>query len=289
VDRRRGYTDAVPGEILIRQLEYLVALAREQHFGKAAAASYVSQPALSAAIRKLEVELGVTIVQRGHRFVGFTPEGGRVVGWAHRILAERDALRDDLNRMRGGLTATLRIGAIPTAVPATPMLTAPFCDRHPQARVTIAVLPSREITRIQEGQDMTDKAAENVIQEWAAGWSTLGAPEQFVSLFAEDCVYEDVAAGVALKGKEEVRGFHEESHVAFPDFTVELTSRAVSGNSAHAQWTMTGTHLGLLFGVPPTGKKISVRGVSVFELRDDKVQTCSDYYDKSTLLGQLGM
>lgn len=137
----------MPGEILIRQLEYLAALAREQHFGRAAAACYASQPALSAAIRKLETELGVTIVRRGHRFGGFTPEGERVVGWAHRILAERDALRADLDRMRGGLTATLRIGAIPTAVPATAMLTEPFCARHPLAHVTVEELSSREITR----------------------------------------------------------------------------------------------------------------------------------------------
>jgi DNA-binding transcriptional LysR family regulator len=137
----------VPGDILIRQLEYLAALAREQHFGRAAAACHASQPALSAAIRKLEHELGVTIVQRGHRFAGFTPEGLHVVGWAHRILAERDALRSDLERMRHGLTNTLRIGAIPTAVPTTPLLTDPFRAHHPQASVRIEVLSSQEILR----------------------------------------------------------------------------------------------------------------------------------------------
>ena len=137
----------MPGDIQIRQLEYLVALAREQHFGRAAAACHASQPALSTALRKLETELGVTIVQRGHRFSGFTPEGLRVVGWANRILAERDDLRNDLDRMRHGLVATVRIGAIPTAVPATSLLTAPFCDRHPLARVRIEVLSSREIVR----------------------------------------------------------------------------------------------------------------------------------------------
>lgn len=137
----------MPGDILIRQLEYLVALAREQHFARAAASCHASQPALSAAVRKLETELGVTIVQRGHRFAGFTPEGGRVVGWAHRILAERDALRSDLDRMRGGLTATLRIGAIPTAIPATSLLTEVFYARHPRARVRIEALTSREIVR----------------------------------------------------------------------------------------------------------------------------------------------
>ena len=129
----------------MRQLEYLVALAHEHHFGRAAAACHASQPALSAAVRKLEAELGVTIVQRGHRFAGFTAEGRQVVGWAHRILAERDALRSDLGRMRGGLTTTLRIGAIPTAVPATAFLTDALRARHPRARVGIEILSSREI------------------------------------------------------------------------------------------------------------------------------------------------
>lgn len=142
-----GYGVAVSGDVLIRQLEYLVALAREQHFGRAAAACHASQPALSTAIRKLEVQLGVTIVQRGRRFDGLTPEGRRVVGWAHRILAERDGLRTDLDRMREGFSATVRIGAIPTAVPATPLLTAPLASRHPLARVRIEVLSSRDIVR----------------------------------------------------------------------------------------------------------------------------------------------
>jgi len=137
----------VTGDVLIRQLEYLVALAREQHFGRAARACHVSQPALSAAIRKLEHELDVTIVQRGQRFGGLTTEGRRVVGWAHRILAERDGLRTDLHQMRDGLSATLRIGAIPTAIPATPLITARFGAAHPRARVRIEALPSREIAR----------------------------------------------------------------------------------------------------------------------------------------------
>lgn len=137
----------MPGDVQIRQLEYLVALAHEQHFGRAAAACHASQPALSAAVRKLETALGVTIVQRGQRFAGFTPEGRKVVGWAHRILAERDALRSDLGRMGEGLTATLRIGAIPTAVPATALLTDAFRARHPHARVRVEAFSSREIGR----------------------------------------------------------------------------------------------------------------------------------------------
>ncbi|WP_236796977.1 LysR family transcriptional regulator [Amycolatopsis sp. GM8] len=131
--------------MLLRQLEYLVALARERHFARAAEACHVSQPSLSAAIRKLERELGVPIVHRGRRFAGLTPEGERVLLWAHRILAERDALRHDLSTMRANLTGVLRIGAIPTALTATPLLTAPFCERHPHVRISVESLSSREI------------------------------------------------------------------------------------------------------------------------------------------------
>ncbi|MCO1578445.1 LysR family transcriptional regulator [Crossiella sp. SN42] len=131
--------------MLLRQLEYLVALARERHFGRAAAACHVSQPSLSSAIRALEKELGTPLVDRGRKFDGLTAEGERVLLWAHRILAERDALQDELTEMRQGLTGTVRIGAIPTALTAVSLLTAPFCQRHPHARVSIRSLSSRDI------------------------------------------------------------------------------------------------------------------------------------------------
>ncbi len=131
--------------MLLRQLEYLSALAREGHFGRAAEACHVSQPALSAAIRKLEAELDVQIVQRGQRFEGFTPEGKQVLLWAHRILAEQDALRHELASMRGGLSGVLRIGAIPTAQTIASLLTTPMFEDHPQVRVSIESLSSREI------------------------------------------------------------------------------------------------------------------------------------------------
>ncbi|MET9482288.1 LysR family transcriptional regulator [Streptomyces sp. NPDC006638] len=133
--------------MLLRQLEYLVALARERHFARAAASCYVSQPSLSAAIRKLERELDVPIVRRGRRFEGLTPEGERVLLWAHRILAERDALRHELSAMHGGLAGTLRMGAIPTALTAASLLTTPFVERHPQARVSLDSLSSRDINQ----------------------------------------------------------------------------------------------------------------------------------------------
>ncbi|MEU9456869.1 LysR family transcriptional regulator [Streptomyces sp. NPDC048277] len=131
--------------MLLRQLEYLVALARERHFARAAAACYVSQPSLSAAIRRLEHELDVSIVRRGRRYEGLTPEGEVVLVWAHRILAERDALQQELSALRGGLTGTLRLGVVPTALPVASLLTTPFCERHPRAAVTLQSLSSEEI------------------------------------------------------------------------------------------------------------------------------------------------
>ncbi|MFH8462948.1 LysR substrate-binding domain-containing protein [Streptomyces sp. NPDC017991] len=130
----------------LRQLEYLVALARERHFVRAAAACHVSQPSLSAAIRRLEHELNVPIVRRGRRYEGLTPEGEVVLAWAHRILAEGDALRQELSALGDGLTGTLRLGVVPTALPAVSLLTTPFCDRHPRAGVSIESLSSADIT-----------------------------------------------------------------------------------------------------------------------------------------------
>ena len=135
------------GEVAIQQLEYLVALARERHFGRAASACHVSQPTLSVAIRRLEHELDIVIVLRGQRFEGFTVEGQRVVTWAHRILAERNELLADVERMRGGLTVTARIGAVPTSVPASPLVTSRFLERYPGARVRVESMSSREIAR----------------------------------------------------------------------------------------------------------------------------------------------
>ncbi|NLU75672.1 LysR family transcriptional regulator [Streptomyces sp. HNM0575] len=133
--------------MLLRQLEYLVALAREEHFARAAAACFVSQPSLSAGIRKLESDLDVPLVQHGARFEGLTPEGERVLRRARRILSERDALQQELAEMRGQLTGTLRLGAIPTAMTVASLLTTPFCERHRQVTVGLESLSSRDIMR----------------------------------------------------------------------------------------------------------------------------------------------
>ncbi|MER5708697.1 LysR family transcriptional regulator [Streptomyces sp. NPDC002122] len=134
--------------MLFRQLEYLVALSRERHFARAAQACHVSQPALSEAVRKLEEELDVPLVLRGRAYEGLTPEGERIVVWARRILADRDALTSEVGALRGGLGGRIRIGAVPTASGAVARLTAPFCLAHPLVTVEVrADLSSEDVLR----------------------------------------------------------------------------------------------------------------------------------------------
>jgi DNA-binding transcriptional LysR family regulator len=123
--------------VLFRQLEYFVALARERHFARAAAVCYVSQPALSEAIRKLEQELNVPLIRRGHAFEGLTPEGERLVLWARRILADQDALKQEAMALQAGLTGQIRLGVVPAASTTATLLMGPFCAAHPMARVRL--------------------------------------------------------------------------------------------------------------------------------------------------------
>lgn len=137
--------------MLLRQMEYLVALAHEQHFGRAAQACHVTQPALSAGIRKLESELRVQIVERGQRFAGLTAEGAEVLQWAQRMIAEREQLHSTLSGMRGGLTGVLRLGAIPTVLAVASLVTTPLRLRHPMVRFCLESMSSAEIaTRLND-------------------------------------------------------------------------------------------------------------------------------------------
>lgn len=133
---------------MFRKYVYLMALARERHFGRAAAACNVSQPTLSNAIRQLEEDLGIPIVERGQRFQGFTPQGQQVLKHARRILAVQEEMNQDLRAAAGAeLTGHLRIGVIPTALPSVAHLLGPFARRFPSVRTTMTSYSSRGIQR----------------------------------------------------------------------------------------------------------------------------------------------
>ena len=134
----------------IGQLQYLVALAREKHFTRAAKACHVTQPTLSGRIRQLEQELGVPIVERGQRFIGFTPDGERVLKWAHTILDNWTALQNDIAQRRdvqGALRGHLSVGVIPSALPMAALMAKAIQARHPEVELTILSHSSIDILR----------------------------------------------------------------------------------------------------------------------------------------------
>lgn len=123
--------------MLLTQLEYFVAVAREEHFGRAAAACFVSASALSEAIRKLETELGVPLVRRGRAYEGLTSEGEAVLVWARRMIADHRSLKDEVHSALGRMTGIVRVGVIPSGVSLAARLLAEVCAAHPELRVRL--------------------------------------------------------------------------------------------------------------------------------------------------------
>ncbi len=139
---------------MIDKLEFLLALAREQHFGRAAEACGVTQPTLSAGIKHLEDSFGVLLVNRGSRFQDFTREGDRVLDWARRIIGDTRAMRQEMSVLRYGLTGRLRIAAIPTALPVVASLTTPYRAKHPGVQFTILSRTSAQILTLLENLEI---------------------------------------------------------------------------------------------------------------------------------------
>jgi DNA-binding transcriptional LysR family regulator len=132
---------------LIDKLEFLIALARERHFGRAAEVCGVTQPTLSSGLKQLEESLNTLLVIRGSRFEGFTPEGERALEWARRIVGDSRAMRQDLDALKHGLTGEIRIAAIPTALPMVSTLTTPYRASHPNVHFTILSRTSIDVLR----------------------------------------------------------------------------------------------------------------------------------------------
>lgn len=133
---------------MIDKLEFLLALARERHFARAAEACGVTQPTLSAGVKQLEETLGVLLVHRGSRFREFTPEGERVLNWARRIVGDARAMREEVQALKHGLAGRLHIAAVPTAVAMIERLTTPYRERHPNVQFTVLSRTSEDVLRL---------------------------------------------------------------------------------------------------------------------------------------------
>jgi DNA-binding transcriptional LysR family regulator len=135
---------------MLEKFEFLIALARERHFRRAAEQCGVTQPTLSAGIKALEETFGAALVNRGSRYVGLTPEGERVLEWARRITGDTHALRQEVEALKRGVAGVIRLACIPTALPVAARLCAALTDRHAHVRFSIQSASSKAIAAMIE-------------------------------------------------------------------------------------------------------------------------------------------
>jgi DNA-binding transcriptional LysR family regulator len=130
---------------LLEALRYLAALDQHRHFGRAAMACRITQPALSNAIRALETELGVPVVRRSRQYEGLTAEGEVVLAHAHRLLREAEAMRQELHSREQAPRGRLQIGAVPTAMTIATRFALRVRERHGGLAPVVRSLSSQEI------------------------------------------------------------------------------------------------------------------------------------------------
>ena len=130
---------------LFTSLRYLVALHQHKHFGRAAKACHITQPALSNAIRALEVEFGTAIVKRGRAFESFTPEGEQILLTARRVLHEQELLQQQLKSAADQPVGNLSLGAVPSVMPIAARFVGLLHQRHPGISVALRSMSSPDI------------------------------------------------------------------------------------------------------------------------------------------------
>ncbi|MGH1355515.1 MAG: LysR family transcriptional regulator [Thalassovita sp.] len=135
---------------MIHKLEMLIALAKEQHFGRAAESLGITQPTLSNGIKQLEEQLGVKLVQRGSRYGGLTPEGQRALELARDIVRETRRLKDEMRFSRKGLSGQIRLAVIPTALTWASTLATTFNAQHPNVSFSIMSRSSADVLKMIE-------------------------------------------------------------------------------------------------------------------------------------------
>ena len=160
---------------LLDAMRYLVALEQHRHFGRAASACHITQPALSNALRALETELDVAIVRRGRSYEGLTPEGERVLASANRLLREQELLHQDLHSGAGTPRGSLSIGAVPTTLPVAARFAAQLQARYRGIKPIVRSLSSHEI----------ETGLENLSLDMGLGYTERGAKFSSVPQYVE--------------------------------------------------------------------------------------------------------
>src|SRR6476469_6016388 len=129
--------------------------------------------------------------------------------------------------------------------------------------------------------------ATDVARQYIDAWN-LRSPNAIAEMFGENGTYTDPVTGGPLTGAA-IAQFAEGLFSAFPDLGFEITSMVETGTGVVLEWIMTGTNSGSLRGLPPTGKKIALQGIDVIRVRDSRIDSLRGYFDRQTMLEQLGL
>ena len=130
--------------------------------------------------------------------------------------------------------------------------------------------------------------SETLFREYLTNWNTHDV-DKIVSFFTDDCIYENLSRGQTYRGKNQLREWVKTTFEAIPDFKLDITSLFAAGDLLACEWVMTGTLSGDSSGIPITGKSFSVRGATIAQLKDGKIQRNADYWDLATFLRQVGL
>lgn len=123
-----------------------------------------------------------------------------------------------------------------------------------------------------------------VPEKFIAAWNSHD-PDKMLSLFTDDVFYEDVAFGEVSHGHAEMRKFAASEFEGVPDLELKLVRAAIHDGHGTIEWTFSGTDK----GVYKTGKKFTVRGVSVVDVRNGKIARSLDFYDVAAIMRQVGV
>ncbi len=123
-----------------------------------------------------------------------------------------------------------------------------------------------------------------IIKDWYAGFNSHDL-EKSVLFYTDDCLFEDLATGEVVHGKNEMKAWNKQTFTDYPEMQIESKSWFASGNKVASEWIMTGTHAhSSIPATPATGKRFSFRGVSILELREGKVSRETSYWNRADLM-----
>ncbi len=146
----------------------------------------------------------------------------------------------------------------------------------------LAMLALSAVAAPRDVKSTTDGDA--VAEKWIAAWNS-HSPEKMLLAFTADVFYEDVAFGEVSHSGAELRKFAASEFEGVPDLELKLVRANVHGGHGTIEWVFSGTDKGVF----NTGKKFSVRGVSVIDVRDGKISRSLDFYDSATIMRQVGV